>query len=83
MGYKNAKDILPAHLLRELQRYAGGEIIYIPVSEKTVWGTKNGSRGRYDERNTDIRNLRSKGHSVNEIATAFYLSPESIKKIIK
>ena len=30
MKYKNAQDILPDQLLRELQKYVSGETIYVP-----------------------------------------------------
>ena len=30
MKYENARDILPAKLLAEVQKYAEGKVIYIP-----------------------------------------------------
>ena len=30
MKYKNAQDILPDRLLKELQQYVSGETLYIP-----------------------------------------------------
>ena len=30
MKYKNAKDIFPENLLRQIQKYVSGELIYIP-----------------------------------------------------
>ena len=84
MSYKNAKEILPEHLISEIQKYVKGEIIYIPKheEEKTKWGTKNGSRKKYDKRNSDIRELKTKGLTVEELARIYYLSAESIKKIL-
>ena len=39
MKYENAKDILPASLLREVQKYAEGKAIYIPKRERSKgWG---------------------------------------------
>ena len=40
MKYKNASDILPDELLKEIQKYAAGETIYIPMSEndRKEWG---------------------------------------------
>ena len=83
MSYRNAKEILPDYLLSEVQKYIKGEIIYIPKQEedKTKWGTKNGSRTKYDKRNDDIRELKTRGMTVEEIAGIYYLSIESIKKI--
>jgi hypothetical protein len=34
MSYKNGKDFLPASLLKQLQDYIQGEIIYIPKKEQ-------------------------------------------------
>ena len=84
MSYRNAKEILPAKLLAEIQRYAQGEIIYIPKQdeEKIKWGTKNGSRKKYDKRNSDIRDLKRGGMTVDEIARVYYLSADSIRKIL-
>lgn len=83
MSYKNAKDVLPVRLLRELQRYADGELLYIPsAAPKTAWGEKNGARGQYDERNAAIRSLHSRGFSADRLAAEFCLSADSIRKIL-
>ncbi|MCL2774526.1 MAG: CD3324 family protein [Oscillospiraceae bacterium] len=84
MSYRNAKEILPSHLISEIQKYVKGEIIYIPKQEddKIKWGTKNGSRKKYDTRNSDIKALKNRGMTVDEIARTYYLSTESIKKIL-
>ena len=84
MSYRNAKEILPEYLISEIQKYVKGEIIYIPKQEeeKTKWGTKNGSRKKYDKRNSDIKELKTKGMTIDEIAGIYYLSTESIKKIL-
>lgn len=34
MKYRNAQDILPDKLLKELQQYVSGETIYIPNAHK-------------------------------------------------
>jgi DNA-binding NarL/FixJ family response regulator len=84
MSYKNAKEILPDYLITEIQKYINGEIIYIPKHEekKIKWGTKNGSRKKYDLRNGEIRALRGSGLTIEEIAGRYYLSKESVKKIL-
>ncbi len=39
MKYKNAQDIFPDELLKEIQKYADGETIYIPkIQAKKQWG---------------------------------------------
>lgn len=45
MKYINAAEILPENLLKELQAYADGELLYIPkISTKREWGAASGSR---------------------------------------
>ena len=84
MSYRNAREILPDYLITEIQKYINGEIIYIPKHEekKTKWGTKNGSRKKYDMRNGEIRALKSGGLTVDEIAGRYFLSAEIVKKIL-
>ena len=84
MSYKNAKEILPDYLVEEIQKYINGEIIYIPKHDekKIKWGAKNGSRKKYDVRNGEIRALRGNGLTVEEIAGKYFLSAESVKKIL-
>ena len=36
MQYKNARDVLPDRLLKELQQYVSGETIYIPRSDEDL-----------------------------------------------
>jgi hypothetical protein len=42
--YKNARDVLPESLIREIQKYVRGEHLYIPQTERTGWGKKSGTR---------------------------------------
>lgn len=49
MNYLNASDVLPKELLKEIQNYAGGTLLYVPkeeVNEKT-WGEVSGQK-KYD-----------------------------------
>lgn len=83
MKYENAKDILPAKLLEEVQKYAEGKVIYIPRTEKgRGWGEASGYREKLNKRNALICSRYSAGQSVMEIAEEFYLSPETIKKLV-
>ena len=34
LKYENAKDIFPEDLLRQIQRYVSGKLIYIPALEE-------------------------------------------------
>nr|WP_207715198.1 CD3324 family protein [Clostridium beijerinckii] len=81
--YKNGKDILPEKLLRELQKYIQGETIYIPkTEERKGWGESNGTKRAIRERNLEIYKLYKKGEKVFDIAEAYNLSDDSIRKII-
>ena len=83
MKYENAKDILPAKLLAEVQKYAEGKVIYIPKNEKAKgWGEVSGYRDKLNKRNAMICSRYSAGKSILEIAEEFYLSPETIKKLV-
>lgn len=83
MKYENAKDIIPASLLEEVQKYAEGKVIYIPKCTKTRgWGEASGYREKLNKRNSLICNRYSAGRSILEIAEEFYLSPETVKKIV-
>lgn len=83
MSYRNAAEILPTHLLKEVQKYIEGGLIYIPKqSDKIGWGYISGTRHLLDKRNNRILKLYKDGSSINELAQAFYLSEETIKKIV-
>jgi len=84
MNYRNAKDILPADLLKQVQEYVRGEQIYIPQPPevKRKWGQKSGSRQALTFRNKSIQDKHKEGASLTELAELFCLSVESIRKIV-
>lgn len=83
MGYKNAVELLPPNLLKDLQEYFSGGIIYVPkTSKKARWGELSGIRKNIDMRNQDIKKMFKTGMKVSQLADAFYLSEETIKKIV-
>ena len=83
MKYINAAEILPEQLLKELQTYADGDVLYIPkASTKKEWGAFSGSRTFYQERNKEIQRLFKEGHSVDALAKQYGLAYSTIKKII-
>ncbi len=84
MKYKNAKKILPEYLLKELQQYVRGEMIYVPGDDipRAGWGEANGTREQYLIRNNEIIKLYKSGVSKEKIADRYHLSEYSIKKII-
>ncbi len=83
MKYVNAAEILPEKLLRELQTYIDGDVLYVPkASAKKEWGTASGSRTFYKERNREIRRLYKEGYSVDVLMKQYSLAYSTIKKII-
>lgn len=83
MKYRNAQDILPDRLLKELQQYVSGETLYIPNNrEKKSWGENSGAREYYKRRNEEIRQKYSDGINMEELAEQYHLSVDSIRKIL-
>lgn len=83
MKYKNAADILPEGLLKEIQSYIDGEILYVPkATQKIKWGAKNGSKNYYLERNREIKRRFYAGESMEELAEFYGLAHNTIHKII-
>jgi Mor family transcriptional regulator len=83
MKYRNASDVLPDELLREVQKYASGDTLYVPGrGERAKWGQGSGARAFYESRNEAIRNGFRSGRSVEGLADAYCLSEERIRKIV-
>lgn len=83
MSYKKGVEVLPAHLLEEVQKYIDGGLIYIPKKSKRVgWGNLSGSKKLLDKRNEKIFELYKDGIAIDEIASMYYLSEETIRKIV-
>lgn len=83
MKYVNAAEILPEKLLRELQIYIDGDILYIPkASGKKEWGAVSGSRTFYQERNKEIQRLYKEGCSLDALSKRYNLASSTIRKII-
>lgn len=83
MKYKNATDILPDELLREVQKYVAGEALYIPSDkERKKWGDGSGARKFFKQRNEEIRNKFSNKVSIDKLAEEYCLSTETVRKIV-
>lgn len=83
MKYVNAAEILPEQLLKELQSYIDGRVLYIPkASAKKEWGTASGARTFYQERNKEIQKMFKEGCSIEELTEQYGLAYSTIKKII-
>ena len=82
--YLKADNIFPEELLTEIQKYAQGELIYIPKPKhsREKWGYYTGSRKVISERNDEICRHYQSGETIDTLAVRYYLSVESIKRII-
>jgi Mor family transcriptional regulator len=83
MRYQNAGKLLPEALLKEVQRYAAGEILYVPVPERKRRGGGEIYRQELAERNSSIGRDWRKGISVAALAERYYLSKKSIQRILR
>jgi Mor family transcriptional regulator len=83
MRYKNASDVLPEDLLKEVQKYAAGETLYFPnASARRKWGEISGARSFFQQRNAEIREKYSQRASLERLADEYSLSEETIRKIV-
>ena len=85
MGYKRADEVLPEYMLKILQEYAGGELLYVPKKERDRkrWGTGTGMGERLRLRDEKILRAYLEGASVRELAGRFFLSEKSIQRILR
>ncbi len=83
MKYINAAEILPEKLLKEIQTYMDGGVLYIPKSSaKKGWGSVSGSRKFYQKRNKEIQFLFEDGYSIETLSKQYGLAHSTLKKII-
>ncbi|MEK4509425.1 hypothetical protein EJP82_10390 [Paenibacillus anaericanus] len=84
MKYIQANVIFPENLLKEIQKYVQGEMIYIPKPEgiRKRWGENSGNREQLDHRNTKICDQFLEGATIDQLVDTFSLSYDSIKKIV-
>lgn len=84
MKYVKAETVLPKALLEEIQHYVQGQNLYIPKPKQNhhQWGERSGERDRVRERNNQIKQSFGEGKSVQELADEYFLSVETVKKIV-
>ncbi|MEK3981437.1 CD3324 family protein [Psychrobacillus sp. FSL K6-2836] len=84
MKYVNAESIFPVELLNEIQKYVNGEMVYVPITKESrkKWGENSGSKIYLNDRNHEIRQLFLDGIKIDQLSDRFFLSRDSIKKIV-
>ncbi|HET7839338.1 MAG TPA: CD3324 family protein [Rectinemataceae bacterium] len=84
MSYIKADDVLPSELLREVQKYVQGSLVYVPNPEsgRRAWGERNGAREAFDRRNQEIREAKARGRRLEDLAEDYGLSVDAIRKVL-
>ncbi len=83
MAYRNASDVLPDELLKEVQKYAAGDTLYFPTGRgRREWGEGSGARAFFQARNEEIRQGYAKKKSIDHLAEEYCLSAETVRKIV-
>jgi len=83
MKYENGKDIFPERLLKQIQKYAAGRLVYIPsMEQKKDWGESTGYKQYLLKRNHDIKLKFRHGVTIDQLSDEYHLSYETIRKII-
>ncbi|MDF2543392.1 MAG: hypothetical protein K0S47_3110 [Herbinix sp.] len=84
MNYQRADTIFPEELLSEIQKYIQDGLIYVPKSKNLhkKWGDNTGSRQAIQNRNKEISYKFHDKVCIEQLATEYFLSVETIKKIV-
>ncbi|MBQ7364778.1 MAG: leucine-rich repeat protein [Clostridia bacterium] len=83
MKHPNGKDIFPEKLLKQIQKYVSGRSVYIPAKEtRRSWGEASGYKRQIEKRNREIKTKFQNGSSVFALSEEYFLSVESIKRIV-
>lgn len=83
MKYINAADVLPEELLKEIQTYVKGDLLYVPNNNRQKkWGEKSGSRTYYLKRNSEIKKNYKNGKPISQISDLYGLAFDTVKKIL-
>jgi Mor family transcriptional regulator len=85
MKYEKAQNILPEDIIELIQEYIDGGYLYIPrkSDNKKSWGESSGTKVELKKRNIEIFNKYRQGLSVKELAKCYYLTENSIRRIIR
>ena len=85
MSYVKAEDVLPKHLMEEIQQYVDGKLLYIPRKNENSlsWGEKSGTREKLAKRNQTIVNRYYSGETLEDLSKSYYLSEKRIRGILR
>ena len=85
MSYTKAEDVLPKHLVEEIQQYVDGKLLYIPRKDENSlsWGEKSGTKEKLAKRNQTIVSRYYSGETLENLSKAYYLSEKRIQGILR
>lgn len=85
MKYEKAQNILPESIIEMIQKYTDGAYIYIPRKNenKKSWGENTETKRYLKIRNAKIFNKYSTGVSVKSLSKEYFLTENSIRRIIR
>jgi Mor family transcriptional regulator len=85
MKYGKAEKVLPKYIIELIQQYIDGGYLYIPIKgeNKKTWGENSGTKDLLKKRNKEIFNHYNKGVSVKDLSAKYYLTEQSIRRIIR
>jgi Mor family transcriptional regulator len=85
MKYENAQNILPNEIVKIIQQYVDGSYLYIPRKDqnKKKWGENSGFKDELKKRNIEIYNDFDNGISIKDLANKYYLTENSIRRIVR
>lgn len=85
MGYYKALEVLPEELVRQIQEYVDGQIIYIPrlKDKRCKWGENTDTKDCLKKRNCEIYERYLKGMTILELSGKYFLDPKSIQRILR
>lgn len=85
MKYEKAENILPEEIIKIIQNYVDGTYLYIPRKNenKKNWGENSGILKILEIRNKEIYSRYNDGLTIKELASLYFLSESSIKRIIR
>lgn len=85
MKYEKAQNILPQCIIETIQKYTDGGYIYIPRKNenKKSWGENTETKKYLKLRDKEIFNKYCIGISIKNLSTQYYLTENSIRRIIR
>lgn len=75
MSYYKAEEVLPEHIIKEIQKYVDGHSIYVPKKpdNRKNWGESTETLSFLEKRNEQIYSEYLEGCSITQLSAKYYL----------